>query len=132
MKVSVAIKDFPTKLGALQSLATKKLPPYPTAYRVGKALAAMQSEERHLQLMHANLVKKYGELDESKQNWKVKPENTDEFNAEFNPILESEVELEIPTIDVTDLGKEPIEPVVISSLIDWFIYDRSNNDAANT
>lgn len=136
--MKIKVRDFAEKLDALSALATKKLPPYPTAYRVGRAIKSLHSATNEVNAVHRQLVIKFGAADEKNKNqYKVLPENEVAFNAEFSPILDSIVEVNMPTVDIAELGNETIEPTIIAALLDWFILDRSipqsiPADAANS
>lgn len=71
-----------------------------TAWQIARLLKAAETEVQGFQEARDSLVNKYGEKNENgelvvdeKKNYKFEPENLEAFVAEFNDLVESEVEI---------------------------------------
>ena len=119
-KYKCKTEELPIILQALQQLGNKKLPAYPVAYRIGKAFAKVNSLMKGAEKKHNELVKKYGKVTEDGKQVSVTEEFKVEFENKSEELTESEVEIEVFPIEINSFS-DPIEAVILSPLLDWFI-----------
>jgi len=109
--------------GSLSKVLSQDLP-VKQAYRLSKLAKAVQAEMKELNELRERLIKKYGERDEQ-GNLAVKS-RLEEFQAEFTPILDEEVELSFIPLDLNDIDGLKISPLDIANL-EMFIDEKSEN-----
>lgn len=117
MKAVALIESF----HALNQLGQKKLPPHPTAYRVGKAMSKVGSAAKEIERKRQALVKKYGSLTADGKNIEVPADKMPEFEAEVQSLMDSGVVVEVDCIEIEEF-KEPIEAVILAPL-SWLIVE---------
>ncbi len=94
---------------------------FPSSARIG--FAGMLRKTRPIlsdyQSEHSILVKRLGEeIDKEKGIWKVKAENTAEFNKENEAMLNEETDVVLKPISVSELGENQIPIDLLATLID--------------
>jgi len=107
---------------ALKQLGAKKLPAFPVAYRVGKAIQKLESIMKDIERKRQALIKEYGTLSEDKSKIEVSQERMEEFTAKTEELQDSEVEVDLNSVDI-QMFIEPIEATIISPLLGWFIVE---------
>lgn len=117
MKLDTLIKGWP----ALQDLGNKPLKPYPTAYRVAKALTMVKAVLDDSEKARVALIRKYGAPSEDGKQVSVTLENQAAYAAEEEALRNSEVSVDLHPIAFADLGDAPIEGAVLRPLLGWFI-----------
>lgn len=113
---------------ALQKLASKELKARP-AWQTSRILKAAEKEIQEFNEARMKLINKFGEKDEAGQlitdeagNCKINPDNISDFNAEFNELVESEIEIngnKINIDDIEDIDFTPAEMTVLEAFIDF-------------
>lgn len=113
---------------ALQKLASKELKARP-AWQTSRILKAAEKEIQEFNEARMKLINKFGEKDEAGQlitdeagNCKINPDNISDFNAEFNELVESEIEIngnKININDIEDVDFTPAEMTVLEAFIDF-------------
>jgi hypothetical protein len=91
------------------------------AFRVKKLITTVALHETAFNEARAELFKKVGE-DSGNGQIHILPEHSTEFTEEFNALLAEEVEVNVPSISIDDLGDVQIEPSRLITL-DWLIVE---------
>ena len=107
--------------GALQALGNKQLTPFPTAYRVGKAITAVQAILKAGEVDRMAIFKKHGAVNEETKMIEVPEEAQPAFQIDMDTLMQTEVEINIHPIAITDLGTTGIEGALLGVLDGWFI-----------
>ena len=126
--INVKISDLLNSTEALQKLANKELKAR-LAWSVSKLLKAADKEISDFNDTRMNLIKKYGEKDESgelitdeKGNCKIIADNMDAFTDELNELMNTDVEINANKILIDDIGDiefTPSEMAVLETFIDF-------------
>jgi hypothetical protein len=112
-KVSIRMSELREITGSLSKVLSQDLP-IKQAYRMSKMAKAINSELKEFNEMREKLIRKYGERDEQ-GNISVK-EKANEFNEEFQPLLEEEIELSLIPIDLNEIQNVKLSPIDIANL----------------
>lgn len=96
-----------------------------TSFKVVKMIRELDGHLKDYDTVRIAKIKEMGK-EEADKSWKVIDKNVEKFNDEINALLDKDVDLKFEAIKADDLKKsngEPIdiEPMYLSSLIDWFI-----------
>lgn len=126
--INVKISDLLNSTEVLQKLANKELKAR-LAWSVSKLLKAADKEISDFNEARMNLIKKYGEKDESgelitdeKGNCKITEGSVSAFSVELNELMNTEVEINANKIlidDIGDLEFTPSEMTVLETFIDF-------------
>lgn len=126
--INVKIADLLNSTDVLQKLANKELKAK-LAWSVSKLLKAADKEIQDFNETRMNLIKKYGEKDESgelitdeKGNCKIIADNMNTFTAELNELMNADVEINTNKILIDDIGDiefTPSEMTVLETFIDF-------------
>lgn len=122
-KAKIKLSELRDITGSLSKVLSQDLP-VKQAYRLSKLAKAVQAEIKELNEHRERLIKKYGERDE-KGNLAVKS-RVDEFQNEFTPILDEEVELSFIPLDMNDVDGLKVSPLDIANL-EPFIDEKSES-----
>lgn len=113
---------------SLVALSQIKLPAYPAAYRVGRALDAIAVASMQAVADMSALYRKKGVLNAEGTQYAppTDPEELAAFQAAWTAIQNAEVEVELHPIRTSDLGAGMIEPVHLMALNGVMIVDDSH------
>lgn len=129
--------EIVTSVEALNKLSETKLPA-PVAFSLGKFLKSITADVENYNKVRAEKVSEYGspaigadgkQLSDEKGNLqytfadpvtKELTENGKKFVAELSELESKELDLTIPEIKISDLGKSEIEPKYLAAL-QWLI-----------
>jgi hypothetical protein len=106
---------------ALNDLAAKQLLAK-TAFRIGRNLKTINVELELYDKQRVELAKKFGTLDEAKQQYKFENGSGEKFVEELNAMLATEIEIAVTPILLTDLDDVKISAANMAAL-DWLIED---------
>lgn len=120
-KVTIRLGDLRGITGSLTKVLNQDLP-VKQAYRMSKLAKAVQNELKDLETQRTALIKKFGERDEQ-GNLAVKTK-VEEYMAEYEPLLNEEVELSVIPLDLTELEQLKVSPLDIANL-EPFIDEKS-------
>lgn len=125
--IKVTITDILNGTEILQKLSNTGLRAK-LAWQVSRLLKAVDKEVQEFNEARMELIKKYGEKDESgelitdeKGNCKIATTSTDTFTAELNELVESEIEINANKIKMDDLENidfTPSEMIALEPFID--------------
>lgn len=91
--------------------------PVLTSYKLSKIAKVLRDELVPFEETRKKLFEKYGEQDEKSNQLKIKDDQIGNFQEEMNKVLTQEVELNIETIDVKELGTDiKLKPVDLIEL----------------
>lgn len=120
--IKVKISDLLNGTDALKKLSETELKAK-LAWQVGRLLKAADAEIQSFNEARLNLIKKYGEKDESgelitdeKDNCKIDQENINDFTSELNELVESEIEINANKISIDSLEDKEFTPSEMSQL----------------
>lgn len=137
MKVKMSIDKMLTVDEGLTEILNQDLP-VKIAYRLGRIKSCVESEKKHFGRLKNDLLKKYGEdifeaikqkekrgeitkeeADKQRKGiqkgmYKIKPENIEAFNEDYNSLMESEIEIDTIPLKVSELENEKYEGLKIS------------------
>ena len=124
--IQVKISDLLNSTETLQKLAQKDFKAK-LAWSIARLLKAAEAEIQSFNETRMNLIKKFGEKDESgelitdeKGNCKIEPDNIEEFSKELNDLIDTEVEINankikmdlLENIDFTPSDMAILEPFI--------------------
>ena len=125
--IKVTITDILNGTEILQKLSNTGLKAK-LAWQVSRLLKAVDKEVQEFNETRMELIKKYGEKDESgelitddKGNCKIITENVEKFSAELNELVASEIEINANKIKMDDLENidfTPSEMVALEPFIE--------------
>lgn len=121
VKVKLKLKDIKSSEATLQKLAGVELPAK-SAYRVSTLLRPISEELKLIEEQRMKLVKKYADKDNVSGEMKVENQK-DDFLKEWLEFLETDIEIDIQTIDLSDLESIKFTPSEMTT-IDKFVLDR--------
>lgn len=121
MKVKLKLKDIKSSEVTLQKLAGVELSAK-SAYRVSTLLRPISEELKLIEEQRMKLVKKYADKDNVSGEMKVENQK-DDFLKEWLEFLETDIEIDIQTIDLSDLESIKFTPSEMTT-IDKFVMDR--------
>ena len=114
--IELKVGELVNSTEALQKLSQKELKAK-LAWQVSKLLKAADKELQEFNETRMNLIKKYGEKDESgelitddKGNCKIPEGSTVEFSNELNDLVEAEIEISANKIKIDDLDNIDFTP----------------------
>lgn len=126
MKVKLA--NIFNSWAALSKMSNADLPAK-KSYALAKFMAGAGSEYELLEKQRTKLVEKYGEKS-ADGNVAVKPENFEAFAAEFNTLLDQEIELYTLDLDIDDLEGCKLSALNFFALTWLFDIDKVGADIA--
>lgn len=88
-------------ISPIMKLIDKELPVL-VAWKLKKIYKELDKNIQEVEEFRIELVKKYGI--EREGDWQVLDENVDKFTEEFEKLLNQDIELNIDTIDMEELG----------------------------
>jgi hypothetical protein len=106
---------------SLEKLLGEKLP-IKTAYRIQKIYRQLQPELAHYEELRTKLItEKYGtEESEGSGNWKVRPENNNEFIRELTELLSVEIDIEFVKVKLPDTSQmSPTDSFMLEWMLDF-------------
>lgn len=120
--ITVKISDLLNSTEVLQKLAGTELKAK-LAWQVGRLLKAADKEIQEFNETRMNLIKKYGEKDDSGElitddngNCKILEPEIEEFSNELNELINSEVEINTNRIKIESLEELDFTPAEMSNL----------------
>lgn len=126
--IKVKISELIDNTEVLQKLSRTSLKAK-TAWQVARILKAADKEVQEFNETRMNLIKKYGEKDESNElitdesgNCKIVPEHLVDFTKELNELVNTEVEINANKVTINDLENIDFTPgdmVQLESFIDF-------------
>ena len=110
----------------LSALLSKELPMV-TSYKLTKLSKRIAEEVDTFDKARIAKIKELGEPIKDKdgkdtENYKIKDENKEVWEAEYKSLIEQEVSIDVPEITVADLGDIKIAPNQLVGL-EWLIKD---------
>ena len=113
---------------SLVALSQIKLPAYPAAYRIGRALDKIASASKQPIADMQSLYQTHGKLNAEGTQYAppTDPEALATFQAAWTEIQNREIEIELRPIRVSDLGDGLIEPSHLMALDGVMILDDSH------
>lgn len=123
-KVKVSLEDINNSTRSIESLTRMRLD-IKVAYWISKNSKIIGKEVNLIDERRNNLIKELGEQRAEDGEFKVKPENVQDFRNQFNEFLKTEVELELTPIFLEDLQVINIEPWILLG-ISFMISDGDN------
>ena len=124
--IKVKISDLVNSTETLQKLAKKDFKAK-LAWSIARLLKSAETEIQGFNEARVNLIRKYGEKDESnelitdeKGNCKIIPEEIENFSKELNELMDSEVEINgsklkmdlLEDVDFTPSDMAVLEPFI--------------------
>lgn len=126
--IKVAITDILNGTEILQKLSNTELKAK-LAWQVSRLLKAVDKEVQEFNETRMTVIKKYGEKDENgelvtddKGNCKIIAEEVNNFTAELNELVTSEIEINANKIkieDIENLNFTPAEMNALEAFIDF-------------
>ena len=120
--IKLKISDLLNSTETLQKLAQKDFKAK-VAWQIGRLLKTAETEIQGFNETRMNLIKKYGEKDETgelitddKGNCKINPEGAIDFNTELNDLLNQEIEINANKISIEDLSESNFTPGEMAQL----------------
>ena len=120
--IKVRLTDLVNSTETLQKLAQKDFKAK-LAWSIARLLKAADAELQGFQDARMNLIKKYGEKDETgelitdeKGNCKISPKAMNDFNTEFSELLNSDVEINANKINIELLKDVDFTPGEMANL----------------
>lgn len=125
--INVKISDLVNATETLQNLSKKSLKAK-LAFSVAKLLKGAEQEIQQFNETRMNIIKKYGEKDETGNiktdeggNCKITKENIDDFTHELTDLLNTEVEINASKLRMDDLENidfTPNDMVILEPFMD--------------
>lgn len=110
MQKEVSLRDLSPMIGSLNTFVQMPLP-VKYSFRLSKVMKVLQDELQQFETAKQDLFKKLGEPAESDSDnqqpnmqgtqYKIKPENIDQFQTEMQQLLEEEITLEFNPIPLS-------------------------------
>ena len=120
MKVTMTVNEAIASQMALRQLGQNKFP-IQTSLILSGNQRQLDEVGEEFNKRRNELVKQYGEPDTENGGHKVKKENIQVFTDEANEMAKEDVELEMKTVSIKDLGKDfEVEANVLAPL-HWMI-----------
>lgn len=127
--INVKLEDLINATDGLRGLSQKQLKAR-CAYAVGKILKSADAEIQSFNETRMELIKKYGEKDESGElkteengNVRIPPEGMNEFSRELRELLDTEVEISANKIKMDDIGEVEFTPAEMAQLENFIEFD---------
>ena len=120
--MKLKVMDLLQGHNALTQFCQIKHPPHSIAYRAGRAMSKLESLAKEIEIKRVALIKQYGKPSEDGKTITVPDESMKEFESKVQELMDSEVEVDVHTIDIQQLHN-PIEPSILGPLLGWFIVD---------
>ena len=124
--IKVKISDLLNGTEALQKLAGTDLKAK-VAWQVGKLIKAAEAEMQSFNTTRVELIKKYGEKNESGElitddegNCKINGEKVTDFSNELNDLINQEVELNASKLNMDEIGDVNFTPTEMVGLEPFF------------
>lgn len=121
MKVTLA--KIVNSAAGLRKLVNEPLPAK-IAYRIKRIMDAVTSESARVEKVRVELITKYADEQTDEQKEKGEPirvtKKLKEFQEEFGPLLDEEVELNCETLPFTDIEDVKLTVQDLASLETWF------------
>lgn len=128
-KVRIDLADVVGSVEALNILMTRELPTV-AAWRLGKVSRKLNRELADYNEARNKLVLKYAiEAHDVNEPARVADEHLEDFQNEVRTLLAQEIEIEIPTLTIEELGSGPFKPVELAPL--WFAIQEESGGSNN-
>ena len=124
--IKVKLSDLVNSVETLQKLAQKDFKAK-LAWSIARLLKSAEAEIQSFNEARLNLIKKYGEKDENgelitddKGNCKINTESVNNFTAELNELMNTEVEINANKIDMAlleDIEFTPSDMTVLEPYV---------------
>ena len=95
--MKLALKELFSMEQSVSRVMSKELP-YKLSYRLGKIVAKLQTEFRHINKTKEDIIKKYGTKDDKSGRYTVSKDNFEAFSDEFEKFLEEIIEFDCEKI----------------------------------
>lgn len=120
MKLKKLVESTPS----IQQLAMLKLP-VSVSFKIANFTKKADPELKTFSEIRDNKIKELGELKKDEDgnettDYEVKKENVDQYKKEIEELLDQDVDLYVPEINLSELGDLKIEPAILANL-DWLI-----------
>ena len=126
--IKVKIADLLNSTETLQKLSQQDFKAK-LAWSIARLLKSAESEIQSFNETRMNLIRKYGEKDENgelitddKNNCKIKNEVIEQFSAELNELINTEVEINANKIDIKlleDINFTPNDMAVLEPFVEF-------------
>ena len=120
--ITVKLSNIIDSTEALRTLMTKPLKAR-TAFAVARIAREVEKEYNLFNQSRTELIQKYGEKDENGElkvteegNYTVSKDNIAEFNASFQELLDTEIEINAEPVSMDDLGDVDFTPNEVLNL----------------
>lgn len=127
--IDITLEQLINSTDGLKKLSEKSLKAR-SAYIVGKLLKAADAEMTDFNSARMDLIKKYGEKDESGElksdengNVRIPPESLVEFNKELKDLLDTKVSINANKIDIAELENIEFTPGEMTQLEEFIEFD---------
>ena len=114
------IKEIYELNEGLKAIVDKELP-IKMAFLIQKNMSMMEDEIKNAEVIRQKIIKKY-EDEEATKNLKeqgkiqLKKDKLEDFNKEFNELMEQEVDIKLKKIKIDDLDGITMKPVDLNRL----------------
>ena len=120
--MKVKLDQMLNSVEALAELTSTKLPSKP-AYRVARITNKIEAELKLFNEQRSKIVLELGTpSEENEDQFTFTPENSIKFNEQISDLLNEEVEIDVPTISINELGSAEIKPATMM-ILDWMLVD---------
>lgn len=127
--IKVTLETLVNSTEGLKGLSQKQLKAR-SAYAVGKILKAADAEISSFNETRMELIRKYGEKDETGElktdengNVRIEPDDMQNFSNELRELLNTEVEISANKIKLDDIGDVEFTPAEMAQLEDFIEFD---------
>lgn len=109
--MKLKLKQIWASQAAMPKLLSRELADLRSSYFIGKNARLLDVEYDILNQKRIALVKQHGIEDVKSKQWNVPKEKMEQFNKEFEAILEQEVEVDITVIDIATIPDAKLTPM---------------------
>jgi len=96
---------------AMPKLLGRELANTKASYWIGRNAKAIDAEYDILNTSRIKMVKQHGVEDNVTKQWNIPKEKIEEFTTEFNKLLETEIEVNITPISISDIPDAKLSPL---------------------
>lgn len=122
--IKLTLKQVHESTAAMTSLGAQKPRTAKLAYKLSRIVDSMRSESERLVKTQATLLQEYGTLiDPETGQWAIATERNEEFNEQWQGVLEQEVEVWGDPIKIDSLDGELSLSVDDYSRLGWLFSD---------
>lgn len=118
-KNKIKIKQIIESKGALDKLLNNDKIPIKTAFILSRFAQNIQGDLVLFEEKRNELIKKFG-IEKENNIYEVLPENLKNYYTELNPLLDLEITIEIPKININDLNNANLSAIDLL-LLDYLI-----------